>query len=175
MIFLKKKKWIRRVGITFGILDTLEDSGLIFWNDKDRTLYVSTELAVLMMRSKKGWKNFLDNVFIWKSNRLIEDAWNSYFHKECAKDVMREKKKHDHLTNEDIVRINQQTRERLRYDDIKMPEIEEFSFAIVDAIGKWENKPEPVVVSVGKYGKDGELFMEEYDDVEEKLARLLEE
>ena len=153
----------------FSTLERLEDSGVLYWDGKERRLTVDYNLAVLMMQRKEGWRHFLDNIWLWKRYTLMQEAWSSIFHKEEMKSVRRAKQKFPHLSKADIIRVRQQKREEIGIDRAgELPRIErmEVYIAGTDILGEGK------IYCACMYGEDGELVMEDYDNVVRSIEDL---
>ena len=75
----KKLKELKQFSSTFSTLDRLEQSGLLVWDQKQRRLFISQSLAVVMMRSAETWVNFITNTYQWLYYQQAQEAWNAHF------------------------------------------------------------------------------------------------
>ena len=75
----KKLKELKQFSSTFSALDRLEQSGLLVWDQKQRRLFISQSLAVVMMRSAETWVNFITNTYQWLYYQQAQEAWNAHF------------------------------------------------------------------------------------------------
>lgn len=159
---------LRRMAEMFSLLDRLEECGLLQWEDKERRLTVDYDLASLMMRRRDGWRSFLDNIRLWKTQRLTEDAWNSLFLREEMKSVRKAKRKTAHLTKSDIIRIRQRRREEIGFESLTPPRIEKMEVYVAGRNAENEVR----IYAACLYGEDGELVMADYDEILERAGRL---
>ena len=78
----RKLKDLKAFADRFSTLDRLEQSGLLVWDQKQRRLFISQSLALLMMKDAESWVNFVTNVFQWLYYQQAQEAWNAHFLKE---------------------------------------------------------------------------------------------
>ena len=75
--FFKKRKRERTAlaslqtyASAFAYLNTLRDSGLLLWQERNRRLFIMQPLAIIMMRNADSWRNFLTNCLKRMSTQL---------------------------------------------------------------------------------------------------------
>ena len=143
----KKLKELKQFSSTFSTLDRLEQSGLLVWDQKQRRLFISQSLAVLMMKDAESWVNFVTNVYQWLYYQQAQEAWNAHFLKEELRAVREastavqttptppnsggETDTRVQLSRADIERIRLAARQQVAESDIEPPKIEPFEFFIV--------------------------------------------
>ena len=140
----KKLKELKQFSSTFSTLDRLEQSGLLVWDQKQRRLFISQSLAVLMMKDAESWVNFVTNVFQWLYYQQAQEAWNAHFLKEELAAVRKAAagfspevrgsqrgSEQAHLSRADVERIRLAARQQVAESDIEPPKVEPFEFFIV--------------------------------------------
>lgn len=152
----------------FSLLDRMEECGLLRWEAEARRLTVDYDLAALMMRRRDGWRHFLDNIRLWKTQRLTEDAWNTLFLREEMKSVRRAKRKTARLEKSDIIRIRQRRREEIGFESLTPPRIEKMEVYVAGRSAEGEER----IYAACLYCEDGELTMADYNDILERAGRL---
>ena len=85
----KNVKQLKVINDTFGALEKAERGGLIWFDQKNRRLFIEEPLAMLMMTSARMWQNFLQNCFTWLYWRQCSEAWDNFILKEEMKAVRR--------------------------------------------------------------------------------------
>ena len=132
----KKLKELRQFSSTFSTLDRLEQSGLLVWDQKQRRLFISQSLAVLMMKDAESWVNFVTNVYQWLYYQQAQEAWNAHFLKEELAAVRQASVEGNHetvqLSRADIERIRLAARQQVAESDIEPPKVEPFEMFIVE-------------------------------------------
>ena len=132
----KKLKELRQFSSTFSTLDRLEQSGLLVWDQKQRRLFISQSLAVLMMKDAESWVNFVTNVYQWLYYQQAQEAWNAHFLKEELAAVRKASVGDNHetvqLSRADVERIRLAARQQVAESDIEPPKVEPFEMFIVE-------------------------------------------
>lgn len=162
---------------------TLQKSGLLAWNQRDRQLLISAPLAVLFMDSAERWTGFIQTLTLYEQYRLQSAAWAEYIQKEELKAVRRamedgRSKTEDGktstishqpsaLTREDVERIRRARRAEISQTDMEPPVIKEFDFFIIPE--STEAHPEPI--AVGHYNaQTQEMEMATWEEVRSLLV-----
>ena len=78
-LFKSKKKQslkeLRDLTAVCSILDEFERRGVLFWRRRDNLLLIEEVLAVLKLaEGRAGFHKFLNQVAMWQSNKLINEA-----------------------------------------------------------------------------------------------------
>ena len=118
-----------------GILDKWARHGLIFWRRKDKLLIIEETVALMKLaEGRKGFLNFLIQIAVWQSSKLIDEAYESYSIKVETDAVRKAQRKYANLTKADIMRIRQEARENMSMLPIEQLEyIKEFDIFVVRA------------------------------------------
>lgn len=118
-----------------GILDKWARHGLIFWRRKDKLLIIEETVALMKLaEGRKGFLKFLNQVAVWQSSKLIDEAYESYSIKVETDAVRKAQRKYANLTKADIMRIRQEARENMPMLPIEQLEyIKEFDIFVVRA------------------------------------------
>ena len=147
----KKLKELKAFSSTFSTLDRLEQSGLLVWDQKQRRLFISQSLAVVMMRSAETWVNFITNTYQWLYYQQAQEAWNAHFLRAELAAVRRASRDTvgtvpsvmsptsqeglspsvSPLSRADVERIRLAARQQVAESDIEPPKVEPFEFFIV--------------------------------------------
>ena len=97
-----------------GILDKWARHGLIFWRRKDKLLIIEETVALIKLaEGRKGFLNFLNQIAVWQSSKLIDEAYETYSIKVETDAVRKAQRKYANLTKADIMRIRQEARENM--------------------------------------------------------------
>ena len=114
----------------FAYLNTLRDSGLLLWQERNRRLFIMQPLAIIMMRNAESWRNFLTNCYLWQSYALMLEAHEHAIHRLEGKAIREAKKQFVVLTKADTERIRRGVREQ--YEASGTPaKIEPFEFYVI--------------------------------------------
>ena len=163
---------------------TLQKSGLLAWNQRDRQLLISAPLAVLFMDSAERWTGFIQTLTLYEQYRLQSAAWAEYIQKEELKAVREAMKdggskmedgktstisrQPSALSREDVERIRRARRAEIAQTDMEPPVIKEFDFFIIPE--STEAHPEPI--AVGHYNpQTQEMEMATWEDVRSLLVK----
>ena len=116
-----------------GILDKWARHGLIFWRRKDKLLIIEETVALIKLaEGRKGFLNFLNQVAVWQSSKLIDEAYESHSIKVETDAVRKAQRKYANLTKADIMRIRQEARENMPMLPIEQLDyIKEFDIFVV--------------------------------------------
>lgn len=114
----------------FAYLNTLRDSGLLLWQERNRRLFIMQPLAIIMMRNAESWRNFLTNCYLWQSYALMLEAHEHAIHRLEGKAIREAKKQYAVLTKADMERIRRSVRDE--YEASNTPaKIEPFEFYVI--------------------------------------------
>jgi hypothetical protein len=135
--FFKKRKRERTAlaslqtyASAFAYLNTLRDSGLLLWQERNRRLFIMQPLAILMIRNADSWRNFLTNCYLWQSYALMLEAHEHAIHRLEGKAIREAKKQFVVLTKADTERIRRSVRDE--YEASNTPaKIEPFEFYVI--------------------------------------------
>lgn len=118
-----------------GILDKWARHGLIFWRRKDKLLIIEETVALMKLaEGRKGFLKFLNQIAVWQSSKLIDEAYESHSIKVETETVRKAQRKYANLTKADIMRIRQEARENMSMLPIEQLEyIKEFDIFVVRA------------------------------------------
>ena len=175
----KKKKQekalqnLRDLHEMIGILDKWARHGLIFWRRKDKLLIIEESVALIKLaEGRKGFLNFLNQVAVWQSSKLIDEAYETHSIKVETDAVRKAQRKYANLTKADIMRIRQEARENMPMLPIEQLEyIKEFDIFVVraNAPSAQETTEESgQLLAIGHF--DGEkVEMAMYDDIKHIL------
>lgn len=176
----KKKKQLkkalqnlRNLHEMVGILDKWARHGLIFWRRKDNILIIEESVALLKLaEGRKGFLKFLNQIAVWQSSQLIDEAYETHRIKVETEAVRKAQRKFANLTKADIMRIRQEARENLPMLPIEQLDyIKEFDIFVVRASAP--SAPDATeesgqLLAIGHY--DGEkVEMAMYDDIKLNL------
>ena len=121
---------VKNYASAFAYLNTLRDSGLLLWQERNRRLFIMQPLAILMMRNAESWRNFLTNCYLWQSYALMLEAHEHAIHRLEGKAIREAKKQYAVLTKADTERIRRGVREQ--YEASNAPaKIEAFEFYVI--------------------------------------------
>ena len=133
----RKLRELHTFSKTFGTLERLEQSGMLWFDIRNRRLMIEQPLAVLMMKDAESWQNFMRNVFQWQYYKQCNKAWEEYIQTEelravraAIKEAAAEKPARQ-LNYKDIDRIKRARRDEIAFDEVKAPKVEGFEFFVV--------------------------------------------
>ena len=156
-----------------GILDKWARHGLIFWRRKDKLLIIEESVALIKLaEGRKGFLNFLNQIAVWQSSKLIDEAYEAHRIKVETDAVRKAQRKYANLTKADIMRIRQEARENMQMLPIEQLEyIKEFDIFVVRAnapSAQEATEASGQLLALGHY--DGEkVEMAMYDDIKHNL------
>ncbi len=168
----RKLKELKQFSSTFSTLDRLEQSGLLVWDQKQRRLFISQSLAVLMMRNAESWVNFITNVYQWLYYQQAQEAWNAHFLKEELAAVRKASVDDNHktvqLSRADVERIRIAARQQVAESDIEPPKVEPFEMFIVeDTVDA-----KPKIIAVGYFNPEtNDMELAPWSEVEPLLKK----
>lgn len=118
-----------------GILDKWARHGLIFWRRKDKLLIIEETVALMKLaEGRKGFLKFLNQIAVWQSSKLIDEAYESHSIKVETEAVRKAQCKYANLTKADIMRIRQEARENMPMISLEQLDcIKEFDIFVVRA------------------------------------------
>ena len=156
-----------------GILDKWARHGLIFWRRKDKLLIIEETVALIKLaEGRKGFLNFLNQIAVWQSSKLIDEAYESHSIKVETEAVRKAQRKYANLTKADIMRIRQEARENMPMIPLEqLDRIKEFDIFVVRAnapSAQEATKESGQLLALGHF--DGEkVEMAMYDEVKHNL------
>lgn len=156
-----------------GILDKWARHGLIFWRRKDKLLIIEETVALIKLaEGRKGFLNFLNQIAVWQSSKLIDEAYETYSIKVETDAVRKAQRKYANLTKADIMRIRQEARENMPMIPLEQLDyIKEFDIFVVRAnapSAQEATEASGQLLAVGHF--DGEkVEMAMYDEVKHNL------
>ena len=114
----------------FAYLNTLRDSGLLLWQERNRRLFIMQPLAIIMMRNADSWRNFLTNCYLWQSYNLMLEAHEHTITRLEGEALRKAKRQYAVLTKADMERIRRSVRDE--YEASNTPaKIEPFEFYVI--------------------------------------------
>lgn len=118
-----------------GILDKWARHGLIFWRRKDKLLIIEETVALMKLaEGRKGFLKFLNQIAVWQSSKLIDEAYETHSIKVETDAVRKAQRKYANLTKADIMRIRQEARENMPMIPLEQLDcIKEFDIFVVRA------------------------------------------
>lgn len=124
---------IRDLHEMVGILDKWARHGLIFWRRKDKLLIIEETVALIKLaEGRKGFLKFLNQITVWQSSKLIDEAYEKHSIKVETDAVRKAQRKYANLTKADIMRIRQEARENMPMLPIEQLDyIKEFDIFVV--------------------------------------------
>ena len=158
-----------------GILDKWARHGLIFWRRKDKLLIIEESVALIKLaEGRKGFLNFLNQIAVWQSSKLIDEAYEAHRIKVETDAVRKAQRKYANLTKADIMRIRQEARENMQMLPIEQLDyIKEFDIFVVRASApsaQDATEASGQLLALGHY--DGEkVEMAMYDDIKHNLQQ----
>ena len=152
-----------------GILDKWARHGLIFWRRKDKLLIIEETVALVKLaEGRKGFLKFLNQIAVWQSSKLIDEAYETHSIKVETDAVRKAQRKYANLTKADIMRIRQEARENMPMIPLEQLDyIKEFDIFVVSADApsiKDATKEDGHLLALGHF--DGEkVEMAMYEDI----------
>ena len=174
--FRRKNKHLKEVqdlAAMIGIFEILSRRGVVFWRKKDNILIIEEYFAMLKMaEGREGFLKFLNQVAVWQSSKLIDEAYEAHRIKVETDAVRKAQRKYANLTKADIMRIRQEARENMQMLPIEQLEyIKEFDIFVVRASApsaQDATEASGQLLALGHY--DGEkVEMAMYDEVKHNL------
>lgn len=167
----KNKRWkeLHDLAQMSAILDSLSRRGLIFWREKDNILLIEESFVMLKLaEGRKGFLNFLTQVAVWQSFKLINEAYEAHRINVETAAVRKAQKQFANLTKADIQRIRQEARANMPLLPIeKLDYVKEFDILVVRSnapSAQEATEEEGQLLALGHY--DGEkVEMAMYEDV----------
>ena len=137
-LFRRKNKHLKEVqdlAAMIGIFEILSRRGVVFWRKKDNILIIEEYFAMLKMaEGREGFLKFLNQVAVWQSSKLIDEAYEAHSIKVETDAVRKAQRKYANLTKADIMRIRQEARENMPMLPLEQLEyIKEFDIFVVRA------------------------------------------
>lgn len=131
----KHLKELQALAAMIGIFEILSRRGVVFWRKKDNILIIEEYFAMLKMaEGREGFLKFLNQVAVWQSSKLIDEAYETHRIKVETDAVRKAQRKYANLTKADIMRIRQEARENMQMLPIEQLDcIKEFDIFVVRA------------------------------------------
>ena len=121
---------VKHFSSAFAHLNSLRDSGLLLWQERNRRLFIMQPLAIIMMRNADSWRNFLTNCYLWQSYALMLEAHEHAITRLEGEAIREAKKQFVVLTKADMERIRRSVRDE--YEASNTPaKIEPFDFYVI--------------------------------------------
>ena len=174
--FRRKNKHLKEVqdlAAMIGIFEILSRRGVVFWRKKDNILIIEEYFAMLKMaEGREGFLKFLNQVAVWQSSKLIDEAYEAHSIKVETDAVRKAQRKYANLTKADIMRIRQEARENMPMLPLEQLEyIKEFDIFVVRASApsaQDATEESGQLLALGHY--DGEkVEMAMYEDIKHNL------
>ena len=174
--FRRKNKHLKEVqdlAAMIGIFEILSRRGVVFWRKKDNILIIEEYFAMLKMaEGREGFLKFLNQVAVWQSSKLIDEAYEAHSIKVETDAVRKAQRKYANLTKADIMRIRQEARENMPMIPIEQLDyIKEFDIFVVRASApsaQDATEASGQLLALGHY--DGEkVEMAMYDEIKHNL------
>ena len=174
--FRRKNKHLKEVqdlAAMIGIFEILSRRGVVFWRKKDNILIIEEYFAMLKMaEGREGFLKFLNQVAVWQSSKLIDEAYEAHRIKVETDAVRKAQRKYANLTKADIMRIRQEARENMQMLPIEQLDyIKEFDIFVVRASApsaQDATEESGQLLVLGHY--DGEkVEMAMYDEIKHNL------
>ena len=174
--FRRKNKHLKEVqdlAAMIGIFEILSRRGVVFWRKKDNILIIEEYFAMLKMaEGREGFLKFLNQVAVWQSSKLIDEAYEAHSIKVETDAVRKAQRKYANLTKADIMRIRQEARENMPMLTLEQLEyIKEFDIFVVRASApsaQDATEESGQLLALGHY--DGEkVEMAMYDEIKHNL------
>ena len=162
-----------------GILDKWARHGLICWRRKDKLLIIEETVALIKLaEGRKGFLNFLNQIAVWQSSKLIDEAYETHSIKVETDAVRKAQRKYANLTKADIMRIRQHARREMRMLPLEeLDYIKEFDIFIIRSHAPSAQNADPKsdeLLAVGHYdGKKVEMAL--YEDIKHNLIKTDED
>ena len=174
--FRRKNKHLKEVqdlAAMIGIFEILSRRGVVFWRQIAKILIIEEYFAMLKMaEGREGFLKFLNQVAVWQSSKLIDEAYETHRIKVETDAVRKAQRKYANLTKADIMRIRQEARENMQMLPIEQLDyIKEFDIFVVRAsVPSAQDATEASgqLLALGHY--DGEkVEMAMYDEIKHNL------
>ena len=169
----KHLKELQDLAAMIGIFEILSRRGVVFWRQKDKILIIEECFAMLKMaEGREGFLKFLNQVAVWQSSKLIDEAYETHILKVETDAVRKAQRKYANLTKADIMRIRQEARENMQMLPIEQLEyIKEFDIFVVRAnapSAQEATEASGQLLALGHF--DGEkVEMAMYDEIKHNL------
>ena len=171
----KRLKELQDLAAMMGIFEILSRRGVVFWRKKDNILIIEEYFAMLKMaEGREGFLKFLNQVAVWQSSKLIDEAYEAHRIKVETDAVRKAQRQYANLTKADIMRIRQEARENMPMLPIEQLDcIKEFDIFIVRAnapSAQDATEASGQLLVLGHF--DGEkVEMAMYDDIKHNLQQ----
>ena len=169
----KHLKELQDLAAMMGIFEILSRRGVVFWRKKDNILIIEECFAMLKMaEGREGFLKFLNQVAVWQSSKLIDEAYETHSIKVETDAVRKSQRKYANLTKADIMRIRQEARENMQMLPIEQLDyIKEFDIFVVRAnapSAQEATEASGQLLALGHF--DGEkVEMAMYDEIKHNL------
>ena len=174
--FRRKNKHLKEVqdlAAMIGIFEILSRRGVVSWRKKDNILIIEEYFAMLKIaEGREGFLKFLNQVAVWQSSKLIDEAYEAHRIKVETDAVRKAQRKYANLTKADIMRIRQEARENMPFiSPEQLDYIKEFDIFVVRAnapSAQEATEASGQLLAVGHF--DGEkVEMAMYDEIKHNL------
>ena len=150
---------------TWAWLESIFESGMLSFDEKEHRLFILQPMAVLLMaKGADGWVNSIHSIYQYLHWRQTQKEWEKFFQKEefAAVRMALNGPSGDKLKREDIERIKRSRRAEIVSSDMEAPKVEPFEFFIIP--DSTEAKVEPV--GIGYYDPNtGEMEVATWESV----------
>ena len=155
---------------TWAWLESIFESGMLSFDEKEHRLFILQPMAVLLMaKGAEGWVNSVHGIYQYLHWRQTQKAWESYFQKEelAAVRSAMNRPSGEKLTSEDVERIKRSRRAEIAIGDMEAPKVQPFEFFIIP--NSTEAKVEPI--GIGYYDPNtGEMEVATWGEVKSIIS-----
>lgn len=162
----KNRARLQELSKAFATFDNFVQSNLLYWDPRNRRLFIAEPLAIVYIgQGLKAWRNFLNNVFLWETNKLQQSQWQEYIMSAQAKAVRERRATGYHPNKAEVERIRRAVSDNISSTSVELPPIKPFEFFII-----WDSVNDPKrkdILWVGQYDPDTQAVdMAEWSDVQ---------
>ena len=149
----QRLKELHSTASVFGTLDKLQSCGLLRWQPATHQLFMAYDIAVIQLRSREVWDAFMQNILLWATYKMQQEAWQAAVVTAESKAVVAYIEQHPGktLTQVELAQIRSDAREHLSQSVVPMPKAEPFEVVIVHIASDT-----PEVMVVARYDPDTE-------------------
>ena len=171
----KHLKELQDIAAMIGIFEILSRRGVVFWRKKDNIIIIEEYFVMLKMaEGREGFLKFLNQVAVWQSSKLIDEAYKAHSIKVETDAVRKAQRKYANLTKADIQRIRQEARENMPMLPIEQLDyIKEFDIFVVRSnapSAQDATEESGQLLALGHYdGKKVEMAL--YEDIKYNLLK----
>ncbi len=169
----KRLLFLSRLSKVFAMFDKLKKHGMIFWNGKERRLYISEPIALFyIVQGAVRWKTFLHNLYVYQVYKLQQKRWDDYVLDCQTKAVRKRRSEVALLTKAEVAGIRRATVESISINDVPFPPVQPFEFFIIHDAA--EDKAD--ISWVGTYDPETDILdMAEWDTVKRAIDKKKQE